>query len=163
MKNFKNWFYENIDDLYKHPSSKKEIKDLNMSRGLVMRCVSPPIEFIPEGLEQINPTHITLIKSDYLIPVKKRLTEILGQNEELHDLPKPIFGKQVVATRKDGKISLVAEVSNQDEFKNYVDKIWSMLGKPNPEDRYFHITLANNRRGDPYESIGDINKSDFEE
>ena len=52
---------------------------------------------------------------------------------------------------------------NQGEFKTFVDKVYNSVGLENPEpDRFYHITLANNEGGNPFKSIGNVTKKDFE-
>lgn len=161
MKNFKRWFYENIDDMYKHPSKKNKVQDLDTSHGMAMRVNPPIVDNMPENMTLVTDPHITLIKSTFLIPIKKKVENIISHNQEFHDLPKPIYGKQIIATRSNGKVCVVANIENQSDFQNYVDKLWLKLGVKNPEKRHFHVTLANNNDGDPYESIGDIHQKDF--
>lgn len=61
-----------------------------------------------------------------------------------------------------GKVTYVLALQNQQELKQFVDKLYSQAGKKNPEpDRFFHVTLANNMGGDPFKSIGDVKKEDF--
>ena len=44
-----------------------------------------------------------------------------------------------------------------------VDSVYKSLGLENPEpDRFYHITLANNEGGNPFKSIGNVTKKDFE-
>jgi hypothetical protein len=58
-------------------------------------------------------------------------------------------------------------VVNQDDFRAYVQQLTCILdgafrrlrgsGIPNPDiGRYFHLSVANNRGGDPLKSIGSI-------
>jgi 2'-5' RNA ligase len=84
--------------------------------------------------------------------------------------PKIELGEVTTAERTEaGKKSFVVAISNQDEIKKYVDEIYSKLGLENPEqERYFHMTIANNVENkkspgvaDPFGSIGDITKNDF--
>lgn len=62
-----------------------------------------------------------------------------------------------------GKVTYVMSLSNQEEFKSFVDNVYKSLDLENPEpDRFYHITLANNEGGNPFKSIGNITKKDFE-
>lgn len=88
--------------------------------------------------------------------------------------PEAELGRTTIAKRPatesaPAKTSMVIEVKNQEEFKDYVDKIYETMGLENPEpERFFHITIANNKENpkspglaDPFSSIGDITKEDF--
>jgi len=62
-----------------------------------------------------------------------------------------------------GKTTYVVAVENQDELRDYVDALYDSVGMDNPEpNRFFHITIANNAGGNPFESIGNVDKVDFE-
>lgn len=62
-----------------------------------------------------------------------------------------------------GKVSYVVAIENQEDIRNYVNEIYSELELENPEpDRFYHITLANNAGGDSFQSIGNVDKQDFE-
>ena len=162
MINFKKWFYENIDDLYKHPHQKRNSGSLDASYGLVMKVTPPSIDHLPDNLHPVIMSHITLIRSKDMLNIRKKVEDMLkNADEEIMDLPKPIFGKQVIASRPNGKIGLIAEILNQEDFRNYVEKIWNKLGIENPRNMYYHISLANNFYGDPKKSIGDIKEEDF--
>lgn len=61
-----------------------------------------------------------------------------------------------------GKTTYVVAVENQDELRKYVDAVYDAMEMDNPEpNRFFHITIANNAGGNPFESIGNVEKSDF--
>lgn len=63
----------------------------------------------------------------------------------------------------DGKVTYVVVIKNQDDIRNYVNAIYNELEIENPEpNRFYHITLANNRGGDSFESIGDVDQADFQ-
>ena len=60
------------------------------------------------------------------------------------------------------KETYVASVENQNDLKSFVDKLYEEYGHENPEpNRFFHITVSNNAGGDPFKSIGDVTKQDF--
>jgi len=62
-----------------------------------------------------------------------------------------------------GKTTYVVAIKNQDALKKYVDELYNSIGLSNPEpNRFFHITLANNAGGDSFQSIGNVDKIDFE-
>lgn len=106
--------------------------------------------------------HITLTNIRSFKPFKKEF-----KLEEDIIIPDIILGegKFVYRHDEDGgiqKVTYVVSIRNQKELKNFVDKIYSVQNLENPEpNRFFHITIANNFEGDPFKSIGDVNKSDF--
>lgn len=62
-----------------------------------------------------------------------------------------------------GKTTYVVAIENQDELREYVNELYESLGLSNPEpNRFFHVTIANNAEGDPFQSIGNVDKEDFE-
>jgi hypothetical protein len=93
--------------------------------------------------------------------------------EELDiEIPKVILGDAKFVYRGDdredrrylrgGKTTFVVAVENQGELKRYVDAIYDEMGMDNPEpNRFFHVTIANNAGGNPFESIGNVDGSDF--
>ena len=164
MKSFKNWFNENFDNVFMHPNRKRAVSVLDSSNGLDYKTKNPPIESLPEGVTEISNPHITLIDPSEMQEFKKKIKELLEKDyTELQDLPKPVFGKQVVITRHNGDQFVVADISNQEDFHNYVSKIWRKLEVPNKERKYFYMTLANNSNGDPLVLTGNITERDFEE
>lgn len=118
-----------------------------------------------------NRYHVTLISIRTLKPVKKELRafwpEIL---KNLPRAPVPQFDTRPRVARRDegNKETWFLQVTNQDELRSYVQMIENAIRTKIPsyegnEDRFFHLSIANNRNGNPFESIGDINKSDVEE
>lgn len=141
-------------------------EQLEYKFGLVYKVSPPTPNQMPEGFTPVSVSHVTLIGGKILKPYKTQMSELFtkiqnGEITELSSIPDPQFGEQIVAKRPDGKSSLVAEVTNQIDFQNYVNLIWKNLGIDNPEQRFFHLTIANNQGGDPFKSIGDINLNDF--
>jgi len=62
-----------------------------------------------------------------------------------------------------GKTTYVVAVENQDELRDYVDAVYDAMGMDNPEpNRFFHVTVANNAGGNPFESIGNVDRGDFQ-
>ena len=62
-----------------------------------------------------------------------------------------------------GKTTYVVAVENQDELRDYVNELYESMGLINPEpNRFFHATIANNAGGDSFQSIGNVDKQDFE-
>lgn len=115
--------------------------------------------------------HFTLTSIKGSKPFKEQLKNSLPTDLVA---PEAILGRTTIARRAAtetgaAKTSMVIEVKNQGEFKDYVDKIYGTMGLENPEpDRFFHITIANNKENpkspglaDPFSSIGDITEKDF--
>jgi 5'(3')-deoxyribonucleotidase len=117
---------------------------------------------IPDNLTRLNSDnlHVTLTSIRNFKPFKEEFNNIDFSDIEV---PNIILGETTVAQRPDqGKESFVVAVKNNDEIKRFVDEIYSKINKENPEpDRYFHITIANNKDGNPFGSIGDVTKNDF--
>lgn len=84
------------------------------------------------------------------------------------DAPEVELGETFFAERE-GRVSFVVAVRNQDEMRAFTDRIWRALGVDNPEpDRFFHITLGNSHESqsspgvaDPFKSIGDVTRADM--
>lgn len=115
--------------------------------------------------------HFTLTSIKGSKPFKENLknslpTELVAPEAELG---RSTIAKRPATESAPAKTSMVIEVKNQGEFKDYVDKIYETMGLENPEpERFFHITIANNKENpkspglaDPFSSIGDITKEDF--
>jgi len=104
--------------------------------------------------------HITLTSIKSSKPFKDKLKDF--QLPEDIKFPNVELGNAEFVYREDGKITYVAAVKNQNDIKEFVDKIYQKIGETNPEpNRFFHITLANNQGGDPFKSIGNVEKSDL--
>jgi len=124
-------------------------------------------EKIPEGMDAIDKTHVTLVGGQALKGFKQELKEgtksiIAGMPEP----PKPELGRTGVAYREgnDGEVreTYFMEIGNQEDYQDYADKLCDALGIANPEpDRFFHISIANNHGGNPFKSVGDISESDL--
>jgi len=80
-------------------------------------------------------------------------------------IPKVILGHgKFVYRPEQDKVTYVLAIDNQDELKDFVDKLYASKGLENPEpDRFFHITVANNAGGNPFKSIGNVIKQDLME
>ena len=124
-------------------------------------------EKVPEGMEVIDKTHITLVGGKALKEFKAQLKE--GTKEVIAGMPEPPtpeLGRTGVATRTmaDGEVreTYFMEVGNQEDFQDYADKLCDALSIANPEpDRFFHVSVANNHGGNPFKSVGDISESDL--
>tara|TARA_B100000963_G_C22632325_1_gene675621 strand:- start:3496 stop:4029 length:534 start_codon:yes stop_codon:yes gene_type:complete len=79
-------------------------------------------------------------------------------------IPNVEIGESLFVHRPElNKVTYVMSIKNQEDFKSFVDKIYNSLGLENPEsNRFYHITLANNEGGNPFKSIGNVTKKDFE-
>lgn len=113
--------------------------------------------------------HVTLISVRTLKPHRK---DIEGFWPEIaKNVPRPPVPQFDPTPRKavrDGKETWFLQVINQDELQSYVERIENVIRERVPdyegmEDRFFHLSIANNRGGNPFESIGDINEDDVKE
>jgi hypothetical protein len=104
--------------------------------------------------------HITLTSIKSFKPFKDKLKDF--QLPEDITFPNVELGNAEFVYREDGKTTYVVAIKNQNDIKDFVDKIYQKIGETNPEpNRFFHITLANNQGGDPFKSIGNVEKSDL--
>ena len=117
---------------------------------------------IPDNLTRLDNKnlHITLTSIRNFKSFKEDFESVGFDDIEIPNIE---LGNTTIAKREEqGKESFVVAVKNQDELKRFVDEIYDKVGKSNPEpDRYFHITIANNKEGNPFGSIGDVTKADF--
>jgi 5'(3')-deoxyribonucleotidase/2'-5' RNA ligase len=117
---------------------------------------------IPDNLTRLDNKnlHVTLTSIRNFKPFKEDFESVGFDDIEIPNIE---LGNTTIAKREEqGKESFVVAVKNQDELKRFVDEIYEKVGKSNPEpDRYFHITIANNKEGNPFGSIGDVTKADF--
>ena len=113
--------------------------------------------------------HITLISVAALKPIRK-LLEKQWDNliKTLPSAPIPKFDPMPrEAKRENGKITWFLPIINQDEFKQFVAVLSNAIKQNFPEwdnldaNRFFHLSVANNRGGIKEESIGDINQGDL--
>ena len=117
----------------------------------------------------IGKHHITLISVAALKPIRKLLEKQWGELiKNLPPTPIPKFDPTPrEAKRENGKITWFLPIINQDEFKQYVQTIAAAIKQNFPEwdnpdaNRFFHLSMANNRGGIKEESIGDINQGDL--
>jgi len=105
--------------------------------------------------------HVTLNSIKNFKPFKDDFKDYVLPQEI--DLPSIQIGECKFVHRTDSnKVTYVLSLANQEEFKTFVDRVYKSLGLENPEqDRFYHITLANNEGGNPFKSIGDVTKKDF--
>jgi hypothetical protein len=104
--------------------------------------------------------HITLTSIKSFKPFKDKLKNF--QLPEDIKIPNVELENAEFVYREDGKTTYVVAIKNQNDIKEFVDKIYQKIGETNPEpNRFFHITLANNQGGDPFKSIGNVEKSDL--
>jgi len=117
---------------------------------------------IPNNLTKLDSKnlHVTLTSIRSFKPFKDDFESIDFSNMQI---PNIVLGDTTIGKRPEqDKESFVVAVKNQDELRKFVDEIYNMIGKSNPEpDRYFYITIANNKDGNPFGSIGNITKDDF--
>ena len=97
--------------------------------------------------------HVTLIHQSVLKPFRK-----IMKNMEFPQPPNISLNPEIkMAVQGDGSTavkSYFVEVNEQEELKNYVNEVMTILGAdPNPEpNRVFHISLVN-KTGSPSDSV----------
>jgi len=138
------------------------LKDLNTKTSIDSLIKDMPAE--PKGSTMTklpdDKMHVTLTSIKSFKPFKDKLKDF--QLPEDIKFPNVELGDAKFVYREDGKTTYVAAVKNQNDIKEFVDKIYQKIGETNPEpNRFFHITLANNEGGDPFKSIGNVEKSDL--
>jgi 5'(3')-deoxyribonucleotidase len=138
------------------------LKDLNTKTSINSLIKDMPAE--PKGSTMTklpdDKMHVTLTSIKSFKPFKDKLKDF--QLPEDIKFPNVELGDAKFVYREDGKTTYVAAVKNQNDIKEFVDKIYQKIGETNPEpNRFFHITLANNEGGDPFKSIGNVEKSDL--
>jgi len=138
------------------------LKDPNVKTSIDSLIKDMPAE--PKGSTMTklpdDKMHITLTSIKSFKPFKDKLKDF--QLPEDIKFPNVELGNAEFVYREDGKTTYVAAVKNQNDIKEFVDKIYQKIGETNPEpNRFFHITLANNQGGDPFKSIGNVEKSDL--
>jgi len=134
---------------------------------------------IPAGCTPVRPLHLTCLRSGSMAP----LVGVLDSVPVLPQLPVPVLHREVhIAQRsahplKDPAGSEMRRtgflaVANQAECHAVMRDVVSILDAasrsaggphfPHPEpERFFHLSVWNNRGGDAMRSIGDIRASDI--
>ena len=106
-----------------------------------------PEDAVPLDQEDL---HVTLLHQSTLKPFVDQLEKV-----DLPVAPRIILDDEVWERDSLGKKSWAVKLKNQDEMKNYVQKVMELLGSQNtnPEpERVFHISLAN-LTGNPGDSV----------
>jgi len=106
--------------------------------------------------------HVTLTSIKNFKPFRDNFKDFTLLNSI--EIPTIKIGECMFVHRPDTeKVTYVMSLLNQEEFKNFVDNVYKSIGLENPDsDRFYHITLANNEGGNPFKSIGNVTKKDFE-
>lgn len=112
--------------------------------------------------------HVTLIGRQALVIHGQSLVQMWDEiASEAPSMPRPEFEKVFrVASRGDLKTWYVV-IRNQAAFRNRVNSLSALIDQKlksagykcfynNESHRCFHVSVANNRGGDPFQSIGDI-------
>jgi hypothetical protein len=129
------------------------------------KLISLEIPEEPNGNEMTklpdDKLHTTLTSIKSFKPFKEEFKDFVLPEEI--NAPDAILGEgKFVYRDEQGKVTYVIALDNQNEFKEFVDKIYNSLGLENPEpNRFYHITVANNASGNPFKSIGDVTEVDF--
>jgi len=124
---------------------------------------------LPADAIQLPFFHVTLIGRKVFLERQDEMAKVWEEVRPTLPLPPQAELDTAVnlAIDEDRK-TWFRHIANQDEFRSYVQELTSILdgaftrfterGLSNPEtDRYFHMSVANNRGGDPMKSIGSIN------
>lgn len=102
--------------------------------------------------------HVTLMHQSLLKPHRVLISAL-----QFPQGPEPILADDIHRVERPGKVSWIVLLTNQDEFRSFVDTLLSPVagatGATFKEDRVFHISLAN-LDGSPYASVGDVSWSD---
>jgi hypothetical protein len=149
----------------------KEAQELEARFGLILK-LEPPTNIdqliqagqqkysniLPEGeeLTKINISHVTLISGK----MYKKLSDEQKQslNSLVNILPVAIVDDRNVflaAREIEGRKTLYVKIQNSDELNQALKQII-----PELPDKYMHMSIANVHGGDPFKSVGDINKTD---
>lgn len=127
--------------------------------------------------------HVTLVKSSAVRPFVAPLREIWDDVvAALPSAPVPVFDEHVHLAERDGgrKKTWFLAIKNQREFDAYVSVLCNevistfereqidvgdidLFEFVTAHERFFHVTVANNRGGDPKKSIGDISEDDLDD
>ena len=137
--------------------------------GLVLVLDGMPELEWPENLTEVTKSHITLIGGASLKEHKKALKPLKGILELDVDPPTIEFGRtglayqdKLVNDTMQNRETFFVEVLNQEELRSFVDEVCQTLGIENPEsDRFFHLSVANNFDGKPFNSVSDISAEDL--
>lgn len=127
-----------------------------------------PVDPTLNGRDAIGKLHVTLISGQALKPIKKELAKVWEEIKMmLPPEPTPSFGTKLETAVREDKITDFLVVENQEEYKQFVETLTQAIKTKIPtfvninNNRFFHISVANNRGGNSSGSIGDINASDL--
>jgi hypothetical protein len=125
------------------------------------------IEQLPEEAKVIDGLHVTLVHQHYLKPMKRSIELTANFEPQTGSMwppfiPEVDLGERIHIVERGKKKAWIVLMRNQFEWRAYVNRCMAMLGLPtNPEPyRVYHITLAN-LTGKPFDSVGDVDVSDF--
>jgi len=98
--------------------------------------------------------HITL--------VHQMFTNGISQNLGFPQPPPIMLGTKIHKISRDKRTSWIVLLSNQGEWRRYVNTVCYIHGlPPGPEPyRVYHVSIAN-LTGSPYDSVGDVDVSDL--
>lgn len=112
-----------------------------------------PEEAVPLSEKDL---HVTLIHQSILKPFKK-----VAKKLSLPVPPNVDLKSEIHRIDRTDRTSWIVLVENQKAMQDYVNSIMvSIGGDPDPEDRVFHVTLAN-LTGNPFQSVGDVKQRDI--
>lgn len=99
--------------------------------------------------------HVTLAHQSILKPYKDKIKELVKTNK-LPELPPIKLGEVITKIGEGdqaGRKSWAVVIKNQQDFQSFINELMTKVGGPqNPEQRQFHISLAN-LTGQPGDSV----------
>jgi len=118
---------------------------------------------LPEGEEftKIDKSHVTLISGNTLISGKKYKELSDEQKQDLMQkltLPEAIVDERHVflaAREMEGRKTLYVKIQNSDVLNQALQQTI-----PDLPNKYMHMSIANVHGGNPFKSVGNINKTD---
>ena len=126
---------------------------------------------LPSDATQLHSFHVTLIGRKVFLEQQNAMAKVWEAVRPTLPLPPQAkWDASVNQAVDEDRNTWFLHIVNQDEFRSYVQELTSILAHAftqligrdftNPEaDRYFHMSVANNRGGDPLGSIGSIRPS----
>jgi len=154
MKTLKQIFLEAVDSL-KFSGILKLALDPNTLQSVKKLTDELPPDANPLKEKDL---HITLVHQDVLKPYRQQLKSF-----DLSSVPPPqiVMTDKVYKLEKGGRTSWVSVLANQQEMAAFVNKFLQSLGLPsNPENRVYHITIAN-ATGLAGDSVSNIHQKDI--
>jgi hypothetical protein len=116
------------------------------------------MEDLPPEANPLSPEHlhVTLIHQDILKPYKAVLKKY-----SVVPTIKIVVTDKIYKITRPKRQSWITVLANQGQIQEYVDLFMESLGgKHRPENRIYHVTLAN-LTGNSFDSVGDVRRADI--